>query len=216
MQRILFALVIAIAATSAAHAIRPLGQSGEDTAGKEYDAASAAFKAKDWVGAVAHATKAIDEHSLRRVQLGWAHFIRALSLQNQKQCAQAMPDFEKAGDLLPDNTDLLVNMGLCQQALKQDAAALETMSKVIALDPKPIYYAARCGMYYNQKKYNEALSDCLEALKGEPNNVGALIGAAAAYEQLGQKENAHMYWSKAHAADPSNAQATEGVARTGG
>lgn len=216
MQRIFFALVIAVAAVSSAYAIRPLGQSGEDTAGKEYDAASEAFKAKDWQGAVDHATKAIDEHSLRRAQLGWAHLIRAISLQNLKKCDQAMPDFEKGAELLTDNADLLLNMSLCQQQLHQDAAALETMSKVIALEPKPLYYAARCGMYYNMKKYNEALSDCLAALKDEPNNIGALVGAAAAYEQLGQKDNAHTYWARAYAADPSNMQAKEGVARTGG
>jgi len=216
MQRILFALVIAAATVSSAYAVRPLSSSRGDTATEEIDAANKAFQARDFQGAVDHATKALDTHSLGKPNLATAYAIRAISLQNLKRCEEAMPDFGEAEKLMPGNADILINKGMCQQQLHQDAAAIETMGKVIETDPKPVYYAARCGMYYNMKKYSEALSDCLAALKDEPNNVGALVGAAAAYEQLGQKENAHTYWSKAHAADPSNAQATEGVARTGG
>lgn len=72
---------------------------------------------------------------------------------------------------------------------------------------------------YERNDVNGAIAETEKVLALNPNHVDALYNLGAIYANLGNRERARSFWSKAVAADPaaeSSRKARDGLAKLGG
>jgi protein O-mannosyl-transferase len=65
-----------------------------------------------------------------------SHYGLGEALRAEKNCAAAIPEYERAAALAPRPTDALLNLGICQATVGRPAAAYQAFSKVLEREPK--------------------------------------------------------------------------------
>ena len=76
-------------------------------------------------------------------------------------------------------------------------------------DDRLIYYKNRAACYLKQEKFSEATSDCLSALKINPNDPKSLYRYAQALEGAGKEAESLVQLKKLLKVDPKNREANE-------
>ena len=177
-----------------------------------------ALNKKDADLAIELYTKAIDSGAFRDQPetLGQLYYGRGVAHRMKKNCAAAIPDFDKAATYI-NKGDLFYARAACHLDLKQEDAALTDLDLAIKADPAaPMYRSARCILLFNRKDFAGALPDCEKALEAAPGDKNLLLAASQAAEQSGNRPRAAELYRKLLAIDPGNATATEGLKRVGG
>jgi tetratricopeptide (TPR) repeat protein len=163
-------------------------------------------------------TKAIDSGAFRGQPevLGQLYYERGLAYRQKNDCTNAIPDFDKAAELI-NKGELFFSRAACYLEMKQEDKALADFDLAIKADPEaPAYRKARCIIMFNKKNFASALPDCEKALAAAPDDKNLLLAASQAAEQTGNRARAAELYRKLLAVDPGNPVATEGLKRVGG
>lgn len=102
----------------------------------------------------------------------YAYKLRALIYYDTSDYEKAIADFKKALILEPDNVWSQARLADSYQALGQNELGLEYVNRALRINPADAFsYKVRGRIYYNMKKYAEAMADFQEVLEIEPNNA---------------------------------------------
>jgi tetratricopeptide (TPR) repeat protein len=93
--------------------------------------------------------------------------------------SEAIGDLEELKDLTPNNSELLLQLGMFYSADKRPQQAIEIFTQIITDDPANwIAHRARADSYLNLGKQAEALADYNAAVETQPENSGILNNLA--------------------------------------
>ena len=118
----------------------------------------------------------------------------------------SIPDFDKAIELDPDNTNAYRLRGVAYNNLGQNDQALQDLNKAIELNSNDISAHYNRGIaYYNLKQYEQAVQDFNQAIKFYPysRKVFAYYDRGMAYYKLEQYERAIQDFDKAIELEPN-------------
>ncbi len=177
-----------------------------------------ALNRQDAETAITLYTKAIDSGAFRSQpeMLGQLYYGRGLAYRLKKDCTNAIPDFDKAAELI-NKGDVFFSRAACYLEMNQEDKALADFDLAIKADPEaPAYRKARCILVFNKKDFAGALPDCEKALASAPDDKNLLLAASQAAEQTGNRARAAELYRKLLTVDPGNPVATEGLKRVGG
>lgn len=122
----------------------------------------------------------------------WYYCMRGLAYHNLHQREAALKDFNTAISTsdVPKSFfyhcrgDLLLDFGSKRKALID-------LDKAVQLEPyDPLYITSRANALYQLKKYEQALADCDEVLRLNPDYVNALMIRINIYRALGEDRKA--------------------------
>lgn len=163
-------------------------------------------------------TKAIDSGAFRGQPetLGQLYYGRGLAYRLKKDCTNAIPDFDKAAELI-NKGDVFFSRAACYLEMNQEDKALADFDLAIKADGEaPAYRKARCILLFNKKDFAGALPDCEKALSAAPDDKNLILATSQAAEQTGNRARAAELYRKLLVVDPGNPVATEGLKRVGG
>lgn len=125
---------------------------------------------------------------------------------DEQHFAQASGQFGAVLDTRPDLIAALYNASLCQYLLGFRDTAAQQLQLVTDRDASfaPAYYLAGVG-HVAGKRFNEALTSWLHALKYEPNNVDLHCNIAFIHYHFKRYEEAIKFFMTAHRIEPMNA-----------
>jgi len=112
---------------------------------------------------------------------------------NQHRYDDAIAAYQHAAQLTPDNAIVYINIAAAylDRANPNDLPAAETaLKKSIALGPSYPAYANLALLYMNEKRYADSVAMSQKALQFNDKNYLVWTNLAAAYQLLGQKDNA--------------------------
>ncbi len=143
-------------------------------------------------------------------QYAWADALRAAG-----RCADAVPAYRRATELIPDEVSAHLNLGICLAELERfDEAwlALEEARRLAPGDPKPATnlgtLAARLG------RYGEARASFRAAIALDPDGVAPRLLLARLAEALGDPATAHEMCLEVQALAPATPGIPECLRRT--
>lgn len=211
-----FAVVGMLAATFAV----PAGAAGVRDREREVEellrAAEKLMKDEEFERAIGKLDSVIASGALKGPNLGVAHFQRGMAYYRLKRCAEAMPDYDIAVELLPEDANPISARGFCQVELGNEQGAIADFTATIALDEKNLSALSNlCVIHYNGARYAEAVPFCVKAAELAPDNASLLKAKAAALELAGDKAGALEAWKALLALTPDDKDAQDGVARNG-
>jgi len=138
-----------------------------------------------------------------------------LLLHQLNQSDLAIPYFEKAIKLDPNNTLILGNYGVVLKKIGQVEESLLIYEKAIKINPKLSRIHYNLGISLAAlTRYSEAVASYDKAIKLEPGNAQALNNRGNALLNLCLPERARESFSKAFSIDPSNLTSASNVAMT--
>ena len=182
------------------------------------NAALEALNKQDADTAITLYTKAIDSGAFRGQpeMLGQLYYGRGLAYRLKKDCVSAVPDFDKAAELI-NKGEVFYSRAACYLDMNQEDKALADFDLAIKADAEaPAYRKARCILLFNKKDFANAMPDCEKALAAAPDDKNLLLATSQAAEQTGNRARAAELYRKLLAVDPGNPVATEGLKRVGG
>ena len=177
-----------------------------------------AFNKKDYDLAITLYTKAIDSGAFKsQPDMLWQlYYGRGLSFQAKQNCPLAVPDFDKAVELV-NKGEVFFARARCLLEMKLEDKALNDIDLAVKADPEATSYrSARCILLFNKKDFAGALPDCEKALAATPNDKNLLMATSQAAEQTGNRARAAELYRRLLTVDPGNPVATEGLKRVGG
>ncbi len=119
--------------------------------------------------------------------------------------AQAIGQYKKAIEILPDNTEALYNLGVCYYATGDKENALKVYEQALKATPEYTNAANNAGViYFERKEYEKAENYFQQALKYDPGNSDALGNLGAINHNLGKLKEAIDYYKKALSLNPAN------------
>jgi tetratricopeptide (TPR) repeat protein len=102
----------------------------------------------------------------------YAYKIRALIYYETFAYEKAIADLKKVLILEPDNVWSNARLADSYQALGQNELGLEYVNRGLRINPADTFsYKVRGRIYYNMKRYAEAMADFQKVLEIEPNNT---------------------------------------------
>jgi tetratricopeptide (TPR) repeat protein len=128
-------------------------------------------------------------------------------LERQKKYEEAEKQYRAAALLLPQDAAVVDSVGFCLLRQGRITDAQTQFRKAIDIDPKfPSSYANLGATYDAQANYTEAVRwyDKLLHLKGQENNLRALVNLAFDHEALGSFPKAEEYLKKARKIKPDD------------
>jgi len=118
---------------------------------------------------------------------------------------QAIEQYRKAVEILPDNTEALYNMGVCYYSIGDHDHALKVYEQALKVSPEYTNAANNAGViYFERRDYDNAKKYFELALKYQPDNADALGNLGAINHNLGNLKEAIEYYKKSLAINPSN------------
>lgn len=128
--------------------------------------------------------------------LGYLHAQRG-------ELSQAVPAFENALALRPDDPALCFNAGFAVQRAGDHERAMELMGRAIALDPKldRAWYGLGLSLAH-AGRYEEAVHKFREAARLQPFNPYAGYHLAAALAKLGRRDELRAEYERVKDFDP--------------
>ena len=96
---------------------------------------------------------------------------RGMACFAESEYDQSILDFSSAVELDKDNHKALFYRGIVQKVLQNYQLALQDLTRCITITPYTFSpYFNRAQVYYHMNDYTEALADCEQALKIEPDS----------------------------------------------
>ena len=134
------------------------------------------------------------------------------NLYNQLQNAeQAVPAFQKAIKISPENFMAHGQLGVTLYKLQRLEEAIACYKKVIELQPENVLaYANLAIAYIDIGSREEAVDCCLNATRLKPDFSGGHLLLASSYSSLGEYEKALNSYDHALKLEPKNLTATAG------
>lgn len=133
-----------------------------------------------------------------------AHYAWADALRAAGRCADAVPAYRRATELIPGEVSAHLNLGICLAELErfdEASRALETARRLAPEDPKPATnlgtLAARLG------RYDEARASFRAAIALDPDGIAPRLLLAQLSEALGDPAAAHRMCLEVRALAPS-------------
>lgn len=140
----------------------------------------------------------------------------ALDLHKTEKISDAVFMYKEVLKLDPNNSEVYVNLAIAQGQAKDFDSAIQTLKSAeqkfpnnnqIAQTLKSITNQATdikletAANFFNNKDYQNAIA---EYLKIEPATSDTMLGVASAYQNLGDNDNAILYYKKALDLSPTN------------
>ena len=123
---------------------------------------------------------------------------RAITYSMMGQYAPAFKDYDRAYSMNTKSEKLLENRAYTYLSAKQYDKSINDYTTLIQINPdKPQSYFNRGIAEFNKGADNEALSDFLRTLGGDPQNKDCMYDIALTYERLKDYPNALNYALKA-------------------
>ncbi|WP_072924754.1 tetratricopeptide repeat-containing S1 family peptidase [Microcystis aeruginosa] len=120
---------------------------------------------------------------------------------------QALTVINQAISLVPNNPNHYNEKYVVLSELKRYDEGLAAITQAIDLAPRAAWYYNRGVLYYNQQKYDLALSDWNKAIELNPNFAGAYVNRGILYSDLQKYDLALSDYSKAIDINPNLAKA---------
>src|SRR3990172_5551437 len=125
----------------------------------------------------------------------------------------ALERVKKQAALLPKSATQQFLLGETHLARREGKPAEAAYLQAIALDPRLAGPYLQLGrLYAASRQVDQALAKVGEALKGNPNNVGALMLGGTIHEQRGEIPKAREFYEKVLALNPRFAPAANNLA----
>ncbi len=124
------------------------------------------------------------------------HIAIAYDFLNQEE--KALEKYQEALQIVPDNVNILFNLGRLYQNRKDYAHAIEYFDKVIKIDPSDFGALMSLGYaYLVQEKFSEAIPYYQKAVELKADNVNAWNSLGTALIRAGRVEEGKKAYDKA-------------------
>lgn len=131
------------------------------------------------------------DYTLARREHPYEHFLRGLAICQQGSFARALPDFDRAIELQPENTQFYRGRALALIELGRSGEALEDAELLVRRAPQHVSgYYARGRARRAVGQLEDALDDLDRAVAMRPELVYPLVARAEAREAMGDLEGA--------------------------
>jgi lipoprotein NlpI len=158
-----------------------------DRAHDYYNSASSKAAKRDWDGAIADLTKAIE----LKPNHAEAYYNRGFAKAAERDWDGAIADCTKAIELKPDYAKACYNRGNAKKAKGDFEGAKADYTKAIAVDPKSVWpYHIRGCIRYDLHDFTNALVDFRKALELDPSSDYAHFRVWLICARLGEGEPA--------------------------
>ncbi|RIB09548.1 hypothetical protein C2G38_2208620 [Gigaspora rosea] len=183
---------------------------------------------KKFIKAIKSCTQAIKNNDRNAIALG----IRGISFYKEEIFSNAINDFNKVLDILPNNKLALGWRGKIYSSMEEYEKSLDDFNKAIDLnnedsnnseltfhfnkllltERKSDVFVDRSKIYLLKEHYKEALKDLNGSLDFDPNNASALRVRGEVYRNKCQYEEAFKDFKKSLQIDPKNVFALTNIA----
>jgi Tfp pilus assembly protein PilF len=138
---------------------------------------------------------------------------RGIILLRQRRYEEAKAYFAKAAGQAPDDANVLTLLAQCEYHTDgQEARALETIERALALDPlDPHVHVVKAWILIALKRPRQALAAGAEAVRLDPGSDNAWAAQALAHLQLENWAEAEQAARQALEIDPENADAANAL-----
>jgi tetratricopeptide (TPR) repeat protein len=131
------------------------------------------------------------DYTLQRREHPYEHFLRGLALCQQGSFARALPDFDRAIELQPENSQFYRGRALALLELGRSRKALEDAEVLVHRAPEfGTSYYVRGRALHAVGRLQDALQDLDRAVTMRPELVYPLIARAETREAMGDREGA--------------------------
>ena len=149
-----------------------------------------------------------------------ANFRRAEILRLNDRTAEAMPNYDKAVAMRPDNPEFRFNRALANSRLERIDAVIDDLTQVIGPNPRrgPFVVSAlnnRGVAHMRKGEYAEAIADLDKALALDPGSPMTLVRRGLVYEKAGQRDKAVADYRESLKIYAKLEDALEGLKRLG-
>lgn len=141
----------------------------------------------------------LDEALIKFPSSAELFYARGLLNNSQRKYTKALPDFDKAIALNPEQNTfgLFFNRGFANYNLEEYGNAVEDFNRAVESDPtNPTGFNSRGLAYYELGSYKEAIDDFLKSIEINPNNSVTYYNLGMAYNKQDEIENACLYFHK--------------------
>lgn len=137
-----------------------------------------------------------DAHTANRMRVFDSHFMRAMEYKNSSRFQDAIDEFNLAYDILPKNTEPLLEAAGVYYRLGDFNAAEEKLKKALEINPFSVDAYYNLGLIYNKEKRFSRAKDMLQrAVFFDPEDVQAHFELGIAYKLSGDAEDARREFS---------------------
>jgi tetratricopeptide (TPR) repeat protein len=134
------------------------------------------------LGKLDDAQAALEEALKLRGNYAAAELTLGNVLRKKKLCAQAIPHYEAAIRLQPDDHFAHGNLGFCYATTDKDADGIRMLVRATELAPNEVQWRSSLGALYRRaKQFDKALPHLEKAVQLDPNNPDALRNYAVAH-----------------------------------
>ena len=174
---------------------RQYASSSATLSAKEYlDNGNTKFNQKDYTGAIADYTQAIELDP----KLAPAYNNRGNAKARLKDYTGAMADYTQAIELDPNYAPAYLNRGVAKRYLKDDTGAIADYTQAIALDPNYVLAYNNRGLAKARlKDYTGAIADYTKAIALNPNYALAYYNLCCTYSLKGETAEAIKHLRRA-------------------
>ncbi|MCL1892705.1 MAG: tetratricopeptide repeat protein [Holophagaceae bacterium] len=168
---------------------------------QHYNQGASLLKARNYKGAIAEFTKAIDGDSSHY----GAYVNRGVSFIRLKDFDNAICDYSEAIRLKPNEYQAYHNRGLAFEKRGDLENAIADYSEIIKLYPnEDLGYFCRGEVYMAKGDFDSAISDFSEAIRTLPNSPIGYTKRAEAYHAKGDKAKSDSDFAKARKLDSAD------------
>ncbi len=113
----------------------------------------------------------------------------ATLLHREKRCPEALGILRSAAERFPTNARIPFQMHLCLDVLGLAEESLETLKRLVFLEPEHQNYRFRLAMQYrNMKLYQECVAELEKLLAIHPDHTAARTAVEELYSELGLRK----------------------------
>lgn len=110
---------------------------------------------------------------------------RASAYKSLGKFELALKDYSKAIALQSDIAGLYLERADIYEKLKDLGNAISDYTKAVQISPSSVFYNKRGWLHFDNKNWNEAVSDFQNAYKLDPGNIDSLLNLGLTYEAKG-------------------------------